>query len=347
MVLNAIDTVERFHAALMGPDAGRAAADLLAPDVRWSAACPVDDLEGVDAVMERYWAPIRSALPDVERRPFVRVAGRYDGQAMDGDGAAGDWVTSTGYLTGRFVRPLFGIPATGRSLHLRFGEMILVEAGRIAEAIVILDLWDAMVQADVCPLRASLGHPGLVLPPATMDGVNRPPADPGDSATSLTLVREMLDGLGRFDGRSLLSMDQERYWSPDFMWWGPGGIGATRGLDGFRAHHQGPFLKAFPTRAVDRTRCLVADGSYIATGGWPHMTAEHLGGGWLGLAPTGRRLTLRVMDFWRREGDRLRENWVLIDMLDILRQLGLDAFGQMRELAGGASAQSESGGSSS
>ena len=31
---------------------------------------------------------------------------------------------------------------------------------------------------------------------------------------------------------------------------------------------------------------------------------------------------MRVMDWWRREGDLLVENWVLIDVIDLLEQLG-------------------------
>ena len=148
----------------------------------------------------------------------------------------------------------------------------------------------------------------------------------------------MIDGLMRFDGASLLSMDQERYWHPDFMWYGPAGIGTSRGLSGFRAHHQGPFLKGFPKRGVDRTKSLVAEGRYVATGGWPHMTGSHLGGGWLGLPPTGKDVTMRVMDWWRRDGDLLKENWVSIDLLHVLDQFGLDVFAQMRQLmaSGGA-----------
>ncbi len=30
------------------------------------------------------------------------------------------------------------------------------------------------------------------------------------------------------------------------------------------------------------------------------------------------------MDFWRVEGDKLVENWVLIDILDFLAQVGYD-----------------------
>lgn len=328
-----VTTVTGFYQRLTARELD-AARRLLAPDVVWHAAHPVNDLQGADAFFESYWQPIATALPDLEYRPFVRVAGHYDGKVLHGDGAAGDWVCTTGYLAGRFVQPLFGIPPTGRTLYLRFAELIRVDGGRIVDAYVIPDLIDAMEQADVSPVRRSLGHPGLVMPPATMDGLARPPAEPQETASSVRLVLDMLDGLGRFDGVSLLSMDQERYWHPDFMWYGPGGIGTSRGLDGFRAHHQGPFLRGFPARGVDRTRSFVADGAYIAAGGWPHMTAEHRGGGWLGLAPTGRRVTMRVMDFWRREGALLRENWVSIDLIHVLGQLGLDVFDQMRELRG-------------
>ena len=326
-----VEIVERFHGALMAGD-GATAQACLASDVRWNAAYPIDELTGPDEFRNNYWLPLQRALPDIERRPFIRVAGSYDGKTMDGDGAAGEWVNATGYLVGTFVAALFGIPPTGRTLYLRFSELIRVHEERIVEAYVLLDFWDAMVQAGVSPHRPSLGHAGLVLPPASLDGLHRPPGDSNVSAVSRALVIEMLAGLGRFDGKSLMSMDQERYWHSDFMWYGPGGIGTTRGLEGFRTHHQGPFLRAFPTRGVDRTKSLVADGHYVVAGGWPHMTAEHLGGDWLGLAPTGRRLTMRVMDFWRREGALLKENWVSIDIFDILRQLGLDPFEQMREL---------------
>lgn len=62
------------------------------------------------------------------------------------------------------------------------------------------------------------------------------------------------------------------------------------------------------------------------------MHGTHTGhSGWLGLAPTGKNIELRVMDIWRREGDLLKENWVAIDIVHILLQLGYDVFGQMKE----------------
>jgi hypothetical protein len=36
------------------------------------------------------------------------------------------------------------------------------------------------------------------------------------------------------------------------------------------------------------------------------------------------------MDWWRREGDLLVENWVFIDMIDLFLQLGVDLFERLQ-----------------
>jgi hypothetical protein len=53
--------------------------------------------------------------------------------------------------------------------------------------------------------------------------------------------------------------------------------------------------------------------------------------GWMGIAPAGKRITLKSLDFWRIEAGRIRENWVLVDLLDVYRQLGVDVFARLRE----------------
>lgn len=314
--------VADFYAVLTSGDVA-SATSLLSEDVSWCAAHPINDLKGVSAFIDDYWSPISTAMPDVERRPFIILEGEYEGRT---------WVNSTGYLVGIFDQDLFDIPATGRSLFLRYGELMCVENGKITEAYVILDFISAMDQAGVNPLRPSLGCPDLVMPPMTMDG--RAVEDDGTGDKTIKLVDDMIDGLLRYDGKSLQSMDQELYWHEDFVWYGPGGIGTTRGLEGFRAHHQGPFLRGFPDRGVGDTHCYFAVGNYAVTGGWPHMFATHTGEGWLGMPPTGARLYPRVFDFWRREGDKLRENWVSIDIIHMLKDMGLDVFDQMRQLTG-------------
>jgi hypothetical protein len=55
------------------------------------------------------------------------------------------------------------------------------------------------------------------------------------------------------------------------------------------------------------------------------------GDGWLGIAPSGQEITMRSLDFWRLEGELIRENWVLVDLLDVYEQLGVDVFARLRE----------------
>ena len=73
-----------------------------------------------------------------------------------------------------------------------------------------------------------------------------------------------------------------------------------------------------------------ADGPYVAVTGWPNMKQTLSHDGWMGIAPSGRMITLRSLDFWRIERGQIRENWVLVDLLDVYRQLGVDVLGRMR-----------------
>jgi hypothetical protein len=38
------------------------------------------------------------------------------------------------------------------------------------------------------------------------------------------------------------------------------------------------------------------------------------------------------LDFWRCEDGLIRENWVLVDLLHVYHQIGVDVFSRMREL---------------
>ena len=324
-----MNPIEALYASLAGGDKdliSSRAAEVLGTDVAWSACHPVNDLSGVGAVVDEFLLPLAQAMPDLERRAFIHIPGDYEGQ---------HWIAGTGYLVGTFSAPLFDIPPTGKTLYLRYSELVQVEQGKIVQCYMFPDFLDAMQQAGVYPLRPSLGHNGLIMPPASLDGICGSDEDPAYSASTAQLIMDMLDCLRKYDGQRLESMDLENYWHSDFMWYGPAGIGTTRGISGFRQHHQGPFLKGFPDRDVDHHACTVACGDYVATGGWPHMHGTHTGGDWLGLPPSGQYLSLRVMDIWRRDGDLLKENWVAIDIPHMLHQMGLDVFAQMKAIIKG------------
>ncbi|NMT50503.1 polyketide cyclase, partial [Vibrio parahaemolyticus] len=102
---------------------------------------------------------------------------------------------------------------------------------------------------------------------ATSNGIQQSVVSLEESEKSAQLVEDMLSCLGRFDGKDLFSMDLENYWHNDFMWYGPAGIGTTRGIKGFRNHHQAPFVFAFPDRSVDIEVNFLAKNDYVSTGG--------------------------------------------------------------------------------
>jgi predicted ester cyclase len=50
------------------------------------------------------------------------------------------------------------------------------------------------------------------------------------------------------------------------------------------------------------------------------FSGTHLGE-FLGLPPTGRRVTIRVMDFVRYEDGKIAEHWNVVDIAGLMQQL--------------------------
>lgn len=291
-------------------------------DLVWRGPHPINTLNGVESLLQQFWLPLLAAIPDLGRRDDIR---------FQGHGVCEDWVCATGYYVGNFRSDWLGIPATGTLVNIRFGEFCRINDGKAAEVCLILDLPSLMHQAGVLPLPGGVGTNPWVPAPQTQDGLVSGEPALEESARSLALVSEMLDGLMRYDKdrRDLENMEQHLFWAPDMMWYGPVGIGSTRTLAGFREFHQIPFLEAFPDRKGGNHKARMSRGVFAASTGWPSMHATHLGD-YLGVPATGRRVEMRVMDFWRREGKLLAENWVFIDLPHLLLQMDFDIFARMR-----------------
>lgn len=291
------------------------------PAVAWHGSHPLNQGVGADTVVQLFWGPLLHAVPDLERREDILLSGVWQDRL---------WMASTGHFTGLFERSWLDLPASHKVINIRYGEFCRLTDGRISESYLILDILDVMRQLGLWPIAPALGSDERAPGPATHDGVLNLPQDALESTESLKLVEAMIAGLMRYDGKSLDIMEQSKFWHPDFIWYGPAGIGTCRGQKDYRRVHQGPFLNAFPDRVGGNHKCRIAEGHYVASTGWPSIRATHLGSGFLGLPATGRPVTMRVMDFWRRERHLLRENWVFVDLLDLLLQLGVDVFARMK-----------------
>ena len=266
---------------------------------------------------------LTTAFPDLGRRTEILVGSETDGA---------DWVGTYGQYLGRFRLPWGGIAPSHRLASLRFGELWRVDGDRITECYMFLDMMDLLHQAGIFPVGRGLGAVSMVSSPQPQDGLQFADQDPAESQETHDLVVDLIERLMSFDGQNVPAMGMDQVFHKNFMWYGPGGIGTTRGLDGFAEHHQVPFLRAFPNRRGANHIGRIAEGPYAASAGWPSLWATHSGGGWLGLAATHKDITMRVMDIWRREGDKFEENWVMIDLPELFDQMGIDIYHRLGDL---------------
>ena len=326
--------VGKFRAALYDSDAAvlkNQFRKLFAPDCEIHLAFPFEDLDGPYGLFDQGYKPLLAAIPDLERRDFIVMAGRaITGDDDDGD----DWVGCAGFYMGLFERPWLDIPPTQHPVAMRYHEFFRIKHDQVVEMQALWDIPQVMMQANAWPMTPSLGVEWLVPGPATQHGIITTPYDQAKADASVRLVLDMLTAMGKHpQGGGPEVMELDRYWHPRLNWYGPAGIGTVRRISGFRNWHQIPFLKALPDReAILGQGALFGDGDYVGFTAWPGMRMTISGDGWLGIAPSNQAITMRSLDFWRCENNQIRENWVLVDLLHVYDQIGVDVFARMREM---------------
>lgn len=327
--------VWRMHQALPGNSANppefatlsESLAEFFHPQTQFHCFHPINELHGLAQIEAHFWRPLLSAMPNLERRVDLFFAGEFDGRFC---GGAGTWVTSTGFLMGTMVNDWLGIPATGDTVCVRIGEFYRVVEDKIVDARILIDFVDVMRQAGYFVLPRSSGAEFMVPGPQNSDGILLHESDPALAIASMQSLDRMIGGLTSFNQKDLKSMGMHDFWHKDMMWYGPCGIGTSRQVEGFQKHHQKPFLHAFPDRVGGNHISRIAEGYFIASTGWPSVRATN-SGAYLGVPATQKVITMRVADWWRREGETLRENWVLIDLPELLLQMGVDVFARLQE----------------
>ena len=190
--------------------------EIVAPDCAVHLAFPFEDLDGPGGLLDVAYMPLLDAVPDLERRDFILMAGETRGQ---------NWVGCAGHYLGVFERPWLDIPPTQHLFAMRYHEFFRFEDGQIVEMQALWDIPQVMMAANAWPLSPSLAVEWVAPGPATEDGIITSPYDEARAAASTNLVLDMLTALKR-SPEGAAAMELDRYWHPKMMWYGPAGIGS-------------------------------------------------------------------------------------------------------------------------
>ena len=142
--------VQRFFDDLEKAPAAKVArvlADHCCADYQWQGVYPFREQSGTGQVAATFWQPLKNALPHMQRRQDIFIAG-------DNEISAGRWVMSMGNFMGLFDHDWLGIPATGKLVTLRYAEFNCVQNGKISRTGLFIDIIGLMAQAGVYPTAA-------------------------------------------------------------------------------------------------------------------------------------------------------------------------------------------------
>lgn len=326
-IQNSKNVVRQYYKALdaaMGDEITRVLLDHTTPGFVWRGMHPFNELSGAEEVAEHFWKPFRKAIGPIQRRPDLFLAGH----SFTGNTKL-EWVVSMGHLMGLFDQDWLGIPASGKMVFLRYAEFHRMEKGLIAETVLFCDILGVMLQVGLKPLPPQTGAFILTPGPRTHDGLLYDAQNPVEGQITLDLIKRMLDDL---IGASVASPieDLEKTWHPDMLWFGPTGIGASYTYERYRRQHCAPFEEGLEFIRHNGHECQIGEGHYGGFFGYPSLTLK-CRGGFMGLPAHDKAIEMRIVDLYRRDGDKLAENWIFIDMLHFLNMQGLDVLGRIQK----------------
>ena len=293
----------------------------MATEYEFYGSYPFLQRRSAEEVAKCLWIPFLNAFTGIQRRQDIFIAGanEFDPQEI--------WVMSMGHLMGLFDRDWLGIRHTRKMTSLRYAEFSCVKDGKITKTGFFCDILGVMHQAGCYPLPPMTGQYFIYPGPRNHNGLLFEDADPAESEKTLALVNQMIGDITTPAANATSELQDgdllRRSWAEGMIWYGPCGIGATHTIQRYGEQHQGPFRAGLTDRVFNGHRVRFAEGSFACFFGWPNLTNRNAGG-FLGLPEGASGADMQVVDVYSREGDRLSENWVIIDLPRWLKQQGLD-----------------------
>lgn len=286
-------------------------------DYTWEGVYPFMDLEGIEAVTNTFWKPIKEALTAMQRRQDVFMAGI----GTDGN----TWVTSMGQFMGNFDKEYMGVRTTGKMQHLQYVEFSKVVEGKIAHSAIFVDLLGFMKEAGVYPLAPETGHYFVYPGPRDHNGLMFEDAPYEKAETTFKIINDMLNDLDSLNSGYDTPPDVLRKaWNEDMIWYGPCGVGASFTIPRYQEQHQKPFRKNMSDKSVNTINAYFAEGDYACF--YCSMNARS-DGEWIGQVAGKEVITLRGdLDIYYCKDGKISENWCLFDIPYWLYQQGYDIF---------------------
>ncbi len=299
-------------------------------DAEYHGFYPIDSLYGRQEIGNGYYKPLLTAFPDAKKHMHFLFAGEFDGK---------EWVVTGGNIVANFMNDFCGIPAHKLCTWVRFAEFFEMKDGKIVQSKMIYDLMSLLGQAGYKFLPA-IG-PEIIIPgPATNDGVILGETDPVLSKKSEDLTEAMCrtgltDGLHKMeksiipDQSTLAKM--RTYWHEDMIWYGPDCIGTGKGIYGFEYVHELPWQLTMSNINHGNHFARIYENNYVASGGYPSIYCTHSGDKIFGLPASNKEVTVRDFNFWRVEDGLIAEDWCILDIAHLLKQIGYDVLQKVKD----------------
>jgi len=295
-------------------------------DYTWRGCHPFNQLDSAKKVYEQFWKPLRQALTRIQRRQDIFMAGK---NSVSSDSSI--WVVSMGHLMGLLDKHWLNIPPTRKMAFLRYCEFHQIQDGKICHSAMWFDIPHLMVQAGVNPFPPQTGAELVQPGPMTHQGIMLDKQDPAVSQKTLDTMNNMITCMDNWKQDLSLEEELALTWHNDMIWWGPTGIGSSYTIERYAKQHSGPMRRTFTDRYFHGHVCRMAEGNFGGWFGWPNLTLTPTGG-FMGMPSSNKPCDMRVIDIYRRDGDKLAENWVFIDMLYFWKQQGLDILERLKSL---------------
>ena len=294
-------------------------------DILWRGFHPFNEKKGTKELSSKFWQPLRKSFVNLQRRMDIFLGG-INTLSPKKD----IWIISMGHLMGLFDNPWIGIKPTKKITMLRYCEFSKIEIDKISEVAMFFDIPHLMLQAGIKPFPTETGV-SLVQPgPLLNNGLlfKKQVVTKGLKTTKIIekMIRDVMVWKN-FD-RDKIIKELKKSWSEDMIWWGPTGIGSTFTIERYVDQHVQPFREIFIDRTLNGHICRLAEGNFGGFFGWPNLTLTPVKK-FMGINTKKEPSEMRVIDIYRRDGDKLSENWVFIDFLHFWKLQGIDILNEL------------------